>query len=142
MAAGNRIGIDVAHSSGAVKLYNNTVDASSYLGFYAESPSGTVTSRNNIIMGSAVAGWGWNGVGTIDSNYDDVFGNTSNYVFHGTVVAGANSLSQNPGFVQTSNPALATYYKLLAGSPCIDRGVNVGLTFLGAAPDTGGVETQ
>lgn len=142
VVSGNRIGIDIAHSTGAVKLYNNTADASSYLGFYAESPSGTVTSRNNIIMGSAVAGWGWNGIGTIDSNYDDVFNNTSNYVFHGTVAPGGNSISASPSFVQTSNPALATYYKLNAGSPCIDKGVNVGLTFLGAAPDIGGVESQ
>lgn len=136
---GNLIGLHVANSGGGVTLNNNTADANTFLGFYSEGTAGTVTSRNNVITNNAF-GWGWDGVGTISSNYDDVFANGNNYNFHGAVAPGANSISANPAFVQTANPALATYYQLGAGSPCRDTGLNVGLPFVGAGPDRGGTE--
>jgi parallel beta-helix repeat protein len=128
----------MAAASGPVHLYNNTVDGNSYLGIYAESPGGTVTSRNNIVTRNGV-GWAWNGTGTVSSNYDDVFGNTSNYSYHGTVAAGSNNLSANPVFVQTTDPTLPTYYELSAGTPCIGAGTDVGLAYSGSAPDIGAV---
>jgi hypothetical protein len=136
---GNYIGLHVANSSGTVTLYNNTSDANTYLGFYSEGATGTVTSRNNVITNNAF-GWGWDGDGTISSNYDDVFANTNNYNYHGVVTPGANNISSSPGFVQTSNPALATYYALPSGSSCRDTGLNVGLPFVGFAPDRGATE--
>ncbi len=140
IARGNIIGVDMAAASGPATLYNNTVDGNSYLGIYAESPGGTVTSRNNIVTNNGV-GWAWNGAGTVSSNYDDVFGNTSNYSYHGTVAAGGNSIGANPVFVQTTDPTLPTYYQLSSGTPCIDAGIDVGLAYSGPAPDIGAVET-
>jgi uncharacterized repeat protein (TIGR01451 family) len=136
---GNVIGLHMAGATGPATLYNNTVDGNSYLGIYAESPGGTVTSRNNIVTNNGV-GWAWNGTGTVSSNYDDVFGNTSNYSYHGTVAAGGNSISANPVFVQTTDPTLPTYYQLSSGSPCINAGTDVGLPYSGPAPDIGAVE--
>jgi parallel beta-helix repeat protein len=139
IVSGGRGGIHVAHCTGSVKLYNNTVDSNSFLGVYSEDTGGTVTSRNNIITNNA-NGWAWDSIGTIDSNYDDVWNNVSNYTYHGTVAPGPNSISANPNFIQTTNPALSTYYRPAEGSPCIDAGTNVGLPVGGTAPDIGAVE--
>jgi len=133
------VGLHVANSTAPVTLYNNTSDANTYLALYVEGTTGAVTSRNNVLTNSPF-GWGWDGKGTVSSNYEDLFGNGNNYTYHGAVTAGANSISANPLFVQTSNPALATYYALPAGSPCRDTGVNVGLPFSGSGPDRGGTE--
>ena len=136
---GNYIGLHIANSGGAMALFNNTADANTYLGIYSEGATGTVTSRNNVITNNAF-GWSWDGLGTISSNYDDVFGNTNNYNYHGAVAPGANNISANPVYVQTASPGLATYYQLGAGSPCRDTGVNVALPFVGAGPDRGATE--
>lgn len=139
IARGNYIGIHFAGSTGTVSLYNNTADSNTYLGVYSER-SGGVTSRNNIISNNGI-GWGWDSIGSVSTNYDDVFNNTNNYNYHGLVVAGPNNISANPNFIQTGNPAASDYYKLSGGSPCGNAGTNVGLPFLGSAPDIGAVES-
>jgi parallel beta-helix repeat protein len=136
---GGYVGLHVANSTAPITLYNNTSDANTYLALYVEGATGTVTSRNNVLTNTPF-GWGWDGKGTVSSDYEDLWGNGNNYGYHGTVTPGANSISANPNFVQTSNPGLATYYALPAGSPCRDTGTNVGLPYLGAGPDRGGTE--
>jgi hypothetical protein len=133
------VGLHVANSTAPITLYNNTSDANTFLALYVEGATGAVTSRNNVLTNSPF-GWGWDGKGTVSSDYEDLFGNGNNTNYHGAVTAGANSISANPAFVQTANPALATYYALGGGSPCRDTGVNVGLPFLGAGPDRGATE--
>jgi hypothetical protein len=54
----------------------------------------------------------------------------------GTVTFSNNLTSMSPGFVD----ALARNYTLNSGSPAIDRGVNIGLQFIGTAPDIGRYE--
>ena len=142
IAAENYIGVSVVNPAGGFTLYNNTLDSNDYLGVYAENPTAAVTSRNNIITNNGI-GWATDSQASanrVSSNYDNVFNNQSNYVFHGTVAAGANSISAAPGFVQTTDPSLGTYYRLAPGSPCLNTGVAVGLPFCGPAPDLGAVE--
>ncbi len=135
VTAGNPMGIHISNATGPVTLYNNTVDQSAWLGIYVEqSQAGvTITSRDNIVTNGGY-GWAWDGAGTMpSSNYDDVFGNTLNYRV--PVTSGANSISANPNFVQTTDPTQATYYQLNAGSPCLTSGTDLGLglgTHIGA----------
>ena len=51
---------------------------------------------------------------------------------------GQNSFSADPQYVNMSGHN----FLLTSGSPCIDAGVNVGLGYLGAAPDLGAFERQ
>jgi hypothetical protein len=132
------IGIHVAHPAGGFKLYNNTLDTNDYLGVYAEAPTATVTSRNNILSNNGV-GWGTDSQASanlVSSDYDDVYNNKANYTFHGTVTAGANSISAAPNFKQTTDPTQSTYYQLNTGSPCICAGVNLSLPNYPACTNT------
>jgi parallel beta-helix repeat protein len=139
IVAGNYVGIHFSHCSGPVTLYNNTVDSNQFLAVYSEDTVGAVTSRNNVITNNGI-GWGWDGLGSVSSNFDDVFANANDYNYHAPVTPGANSISASPNFIQTVNPSLPTYYRLGAGSPCIDAGTPVGLPFNGVRPDIGAVE--
>ena len=128
------LGIHISNAHGAFNIYNNTVDGSAWLGIYAEQSPITVTSRNNIVVNGG-HGWGWDGVGTISSNYEDVFNNIGNYNYTVPVTPGANSISAAPNFAQTIDPTAANYYKLNPGSPCINAGTNVGYGVnIGAVP--------
>jgi parallel beta-helix repeat protein len=142
ISARNYQGITLSSSTGTLSLYNNTVDGNFFFGVYAESPQ-TVISRNNSITNNGI-GWGWNGIGTVDSNFDNVWNNVAQYTYRGTVTAGPRNLNANPLYLQNGNPLLPTYYRLGVGSPNIDAGTaaNGGLPFLGLAPDIGAVETQ
>ena len=129
ITAGNPFGIHISNAAGPVTLSNNTVDQSAFLGIYVEQShvGATVTSRDNIVTNGGY-GWAWDGVQTMpSSNYDDVFGNAHNYNYTVTVTAGANSISANPNFAQTTDPTQATYYQLNAGSPCLTSGTDLGL---------------
>ncbi|MEP6992909.1 MAG: right-handed parallel beta-helix repeat-containing protein [Acidobacteriota bacterium] len=130
----NPFGIHVSNAAGPVTLYNNTVDGSAFLGIYAEQSPVAVTSRDNIIVNGGY-GWAWDGIGTISSNYDDVYNNASNYGYTVPVTPGAQSISASPNFVQTVDPTAADYYRLSPGSPCIGAGIDVGYgTNIGAVP--------
>jgi len=56
-------------------------------------------------------------------------GNPTNYTY-------SNNISADPQFVSVPG----NDYRLRAGSPCIDAGVNVGIPYLGSAPDMGYIE--
>ncbi|HEU5162928.1 MAG TPA: hypothetical protein VFV54_07275, partial [Thermoanaerobaculia bacterium] len=127
----------ISQTGGTAELFNNTSDSNGYMGIYAEGPL-SVVGRNNIVTRNGI-GWRWNGAGSVDTNYDDVWSNGTNYL---GVVAGPDSISADPLFVQTSDPTLPAYYSPSSGSPCIDAGTDVGLSFLGAAPDLGAIEVQ
>ncbi|MGC8722963.1 MAG: right-handed parallel beta-helix repeat-containing protein [Acidobacteriota bacterium] len=118
------MGIHLAQPAGTVTVSNNDCDSNAYLGIYAEQVGGTVVSTDNILTSNGV-GWGWDGSGSIVSDYDDVWNNKSNYAFHGTVAAGSHSISANPLFVQVTDWTQPTFYQLGSGSPCIGTGNNV-----------------
>ncbi len=130
-------GIYLADTTGTSTVYNNTVDASVLSGIEVQGAA-TVVSRNNILTNNGYGIRADPGA-SVSSNYEDAYNNTNQY---SGVTPGPNSISANPLFIQTVDPTLATYYRLNGGSPCIDAGANVGLPFLGVAPDIGAVETQ
>jgi hypothetical protein len=136
IASGNYIGLQVSHTTGVAEVFNNTADSNGYMGIYAESPA-SLSGRNNIVTRNWM-GWRWNGSGAVQTSYDDVWSNNTNYVG----MTGSSSISADPLFTQTSDPSLATFYRPSPGSPCIDAGIDVGLPFLGAAPDIGAIEVQ
>ena len=130
----NPFGIHISNAAGPVTISNNTVDGSAWLGIYAEQSPVTVTSRNNIVANGGY-GWAWDGIGTISSDYEDVYNNANDYNYTVPVTPGAQSISADPSFVQTTDPAAADYYALNPGSPCIDAGTDVGYgTNIGAVP--------
>jgi len=76
----------------------------------------------------------WNmGPGEIPLIYDDIGSNRSWSLQLGQ---GQHSFAGDPGFVNLSG----NDYHLRSDSPCIDKGLNVGLPFSGAAPDMGAFE--
>lgn len=138
----NYMGLHVEQPSGTLKIYDNTFDSNGYLGIYVAQAAGPVTSRNNAVTNNGV-GWGTDSSATaawVNSDYEDLWGNVSDYTFHGTVTAGPNSFSAPPQYVQTANPDLPTYYQPAPGSPLREAGVDVGLSFCGTAPEVGAVE--
>lgn len=144
-----------------VNLYNNDIystsnDASAPGVFVAGiSTAGqflTLRARNNIIMGWARGIQDAANVATLDLDYNCVFGNTTNYWDNSTGTlapkAGPHSISSNPLFTNAANRD----FTLQSGSPCINAGVDVGLTRdyagnpvpvpIGSAPDIGAYERQ
>lgn len=101
-----------------------------------------INIRNNIIVGFA-GGWmvGTDGTGNTRINGMTV---THNNAFQN----GNNNMPLWPGgnptnYTYSSNTALdplfvsATNFRLQAISPCINTGINIGLPFIGTAPDKG-----
>lgn len=138
----NYMGLHVEQPAGTLEIYDNTFDSSAYLGIYVAGATAAVASRNNAVTSNGV-GWGTDSPATaawVDSDYEDLWGNVSNYAFHGTVAAGAHSLSAPPQYAQTTNPDLPTFYQPAPGSPLREAGTDVGLPFCGTAPEIGAVE--
>jgi len=99
-------------------IYNNTIYGSgSGYGLYLYQFSGYTKVRNNIVTNNAYGFVVGNGSSDLDNDYADVWGNTYDYWWQGATYAGANSISQDPVFV---NPG--SDFRLQASSPCIDRG--------------------
>lgn len=128
-----------------MQIYNNTFVAKAGqpalfgLDFTSQN-NGTVNGlyiRNNIFQGFSVASIA-NQAAQSQSNvlitHNDTW-NTTAPAFAGGGVTMNNNLAVNPTFVS------GTDFHLQATSPVIDKGINVGLPFLGAAPDMGAYET-
>src|SRR5207244_2829460 len=132
----NTFGIDVVGSS-AVNVYNNTFDTNALAGLHADFLTGAVTTKNNIFSFNSSGFSRGDGTGPITSDYNDFFGNFQNYFYNSMypVAAGTKDTYNNPIYVTPGSN-----YHLTAGSPCIDKGTNVGLPFNGSAPDQGAYE--
>ena len=141
-------GVLVCGSTGSNnQWYNNVLWR---LGFsvssYATSPMEIHCNTNKIYNNTIVAGNGNpNGAIWIRDNGNDVrnniiYANTNNTIKVDETpnTLTANTLgSPNPLFTNQSGGD----FHLLAGSPAIDAGVNVGLPYNGSAPDRGAYET-
>jgi hypothetical protein len=134
-----------------VSVFNNTIVAAPgnapYVGISLNpggTPGGTLTNlnvTNNIVVGFKDswmdidnAGWitGFNvqnndAFNNNNANAAKISGSAKSYVASG-------NLTSDPLFVS------GTDFTLKAGSPCINGGLNVGLSFLGTAPDIGWAE--
>ena len=131
----NEVGIDF-HGQRNVKIYNNTIANNSVHGISGALGEGGHEIRNNIICYNSNTGVYIHDGFTFTHN--DVYGNGKNYAGDGWMddQTGINgNISEDPLFV---NPA-AGDYKLMAGSPCINAGTNVGIPANGS-PDMGAFE--
>lgn len=150
-SGGNSAGITVISEQGDdpyinnMQIYNNTFVAKSgqpaNFGLdFTSQPNGNVNGlhiRNNIFQGFSVASIA-NQAAQTQSNvvitHNDTW-NTPAPTFAGSGVTMNNNLAVNPSFVSTSD------FHLQSNSPVIDKGINVGLPYNGAAPDMGAYET-
>jgi hypothetical protein len=136
------------HSSGGNTWYNNTSYANGVqYNMLASSfdSSGTITGtivltgskahvmRNNV--GFPDKNSNMDGVDTAFNSWDLSLTETS-ADFASTDPTGCDGPRQADG----SMPAACTFLKLKAGSPLIDKGKDVGLPFVGSAPDLGAYE--
>jgi hypothetical protein len=136
------------HSSGGNTWYNNTsynngvqynmlassFDASGNItGTIVLTGSKVHILRNNI--GFPAKNSNMDGVDSGHNTWDLNLAETS-ADFASTDPAGCDGPRQADG----SMPAACTFLKLKAGSPLIDKGADVGLPFVGAAPDLGAYE--
>ncbi len=132
------------HSSGGNTWYNNTSYMNGTQYNMLASPPGDATAtitltgalahkmRNNIGFPNRNTNMG--GVDTMFNTWDLNIAQTA-ADFASTTDTGATGPRQADG----SMPAV-NFLKLVAGSPLIDKGTNVGLPFVGAAPDLGAYE--
>ena len=100
-----------------LNVYNNTfVGETSYGVYFTANRTYTVNIKNNIIYdgNKGIRQSAPGGDNTIAINYNDIYSTTTAYT---NVTGGANDI--------TSDPLLASNYRLLRGSPAINAGVNV-----------------
>ncbi|MEJ2637046.1 MAG: FlgD immunoglobulin-like domain containing protein, partial [Calditrichia bacterium] len=132
-------------SYGFVDFYNNTVVATDTLSPYGDNSGvyqagdggsdGVMTVKNNIFVD--------NYVGMIRAGDSFLYASNNLYFNNETdalsvTADDGNNVTADPMFVDGANGD----YRLLAGSPAIDAGVDVGLPYEGAAPDMGAYEGE
>ncbi len=127
-----------------LQIYNNTIVASAGNPIgqafdFTSQQNGNINGlyiRNNISTGFG-GSWIQANAAPVQSNVlithnDGYLNGNNNPTWQGATIN--NNITSNPLFVGNG------YYTLQATSPCIDKGVNVGLPFSGAAPDIGYAE--
>lgn len=133
-------------------IYNNTIVAKSgdapwigidFTSMGAATASGTnINVRNNVVVGFGDA-WlkGTSGAGNTHINgmvvtHNDAYSNGNS---NAPSWPGGNPINYTANNNRTLNPMFvsATNFALQAASPLIDAGVNVGIPFVGTAPDGG-----
>jgi len=136
------------HSTGGNNWYNNTsyMNGTQY-NMLASSfdSSGNVTGT--ITLTGAKAHVMRNNIGFPDKNSDMGGVDTANNTWDLGIAEAANDFASTsdtgctgPRDADGSIPAACTFMHLAAGSPLIDKGKDVGLPFVGAAPDLGAFE--
>jgi parallel beta-helix repeat protein len=132
------LGGSIGAVSAGIMMFNTTVTMndidvvqSAGAGIYSSNSAPTV--KNSIVAYNTGAGLVATGSGADSFTYGDVFGNGAN---NSGWTAGVGSKTVNPQFTDY----LAGDFRLALGSPMIDAGINVGLSFTGAAPDMGAIE--
>lgn len=119
----NTRGINFFSDGGNSKVYNNVVVnttgtfANATHGIHSSSADAGCDIRNNIVVGWKT-GLAVSGAGVED--YNDLFGNQTSI---SGASLGANSITGDPLFVNA-----ASDFHLNSGSPCIDAGVDPGVT--------------
>jgi MYXO-CTERM domain-containing protein len=138
VASGNRSeGFYANHHPGTINFYNNTA-FNNPANFNMQADAGFPSShviRNNIAMapGSSISNLS-GGTDTFNSWTLSVTVSAADFMS-----MDINNLALAPRNADGSLPSNA-FVRLVAGSDLIDKGTNVGLPFVGAAPDLGAFE--
>src|SRR3989339_82682 len=132
------------------KIYNNVFHCSKgaapalKMRFALGGTLNNVDIKNNIFMGDNLGNAVITREGTV-SLTNAVFSNNLTYQINNTDLSGFTQSSNLTG----TNPQIRdtgirwdTYYQLNSNSPCIETGVNVGLPYIGNAPDIGRWESN
>jgi hypothetical protein len=135
-----------------IYLYNNTIYENGYGAFlyaHADGDVQTVELYNNILWGNSDYDFGVHSdrIEMLSTDYNDYPGGDGDVInWHGSALTLAEfqsasgqeaaSLIVDPAFTHAADRD----FTLLETSPVIDRGVDVGLAFNGAAPDMGACE--
>lgn len=129
---GNSSAVFVPDAAQNIKIYNNVFDRMGN-GLQLTGASGTEV-MNNVFLnteGADVEG----GSGTVFNNNLKFHTNSQKANFVGA--SGSNNVLGNPGF-QNTGARWDTYYKPASSTSfAVNKGVNVGLPFIGSAPDIG-----
>lgn len=123
---------------GAAHIYNSTFYNNGVALSTWDDRAGSIKEwKNNIVVNNGV-GLSKSGAdnGTVINDYNLVFGNTTNYDTAWGLTPGSNDIAADPLFVD----AAAANFRLKAFSPALDKGVDLGRPFYGAAPDLGAYE--
>jgi hypothetical protein len=99
--------------------------------------AGTINVTNSIIANAGVAYGAHNNI-ALNPNHNQLYNVTavSSGTSSGHISVDPFQITADPMFVDAANGD----YRLLTGSPAIDSGVDVGLPYIGAAPDRGAFE--
>jgi hypothetical protein len=142
-----------------VEWYNNVSLENTDAGFWVDAPLGTyddnlLVFKNNIAYNNDPRGYAaalviegdntWQVVAThndwsVSPGYEVAVINQGTEYTPAQINGGAfqtGNISVDPQFVDATAPDV----HLQPGSPCIDAGVDVGLSYLGSAPDVGAFE--
>ncbi|MEI6389714.1 MAG: right-handed parallel beta-helix repeat-containing protein [Verrucomicrobiota bacterium] len=139
-------GVEAQYASN-LKVFNNTIDGC-YVGvfFYGgggkgSGPYGHITTENNIVANCT--GWGFVNPWSTDTS---LFTCGYNLIFNDVVTYGNFPAGNNDPFPSdvTTDPLFVNApggdFHLQAGSPAIEKGIDVGLPFPGRAPSLGAFE--
>lgn len=124
-------GIQDDSSGGYHRFYNNTIVGVTDWSFACTVSTPGVEFRNNIIYGAGIG----NIYGANLAHSHNLL-STAGAAYGGGASAGDDEWTGDPMFVDAG----AGNYWLAEGSPAIDSGMDVGLAFLGSAPDRGAFE--
>ena len=110
------VGAGIYSQWSSAKIENNTIADNNFGGMLHQANSDSLTVINNIIVNNSGVGFQYDQIAGSPfpiADYNNVWGNTTNYV---NLTPGVNSISEDPLFVGAGD------YHLTADSPCIDAG--------------------
>jgi len=117
---GNLRGITHSNGTGAnVVYYGNVAYGNSLSGFEVSLENGQATIKNNILMNNGINGYKTDGSGTDVVDFNDVFGNPTNY---SGIAKPPHDINVDPLFLN----AAGKDFRLKPRSPATDTGTNLG----------------
>ena len=130
------------------RIYSNTIANNEFSGINVETETKATSVQNNIFYKNGSYEIYNKTPSSPNFNYNDYYNeggapfrwSVNSYAFDSYKTASgqdSNSIWADPKFVNVA----VSDFSLLTGSPCIDKGINMGLPYSGSAPDMGAIES-